>query len=322
MAPNNWSKEELLASVEAYAEMYRKQERGEKFVKKKIYDELSAAFDGKRSSKSFEYRMQNISHVVDELGFDFVKGLKPKQNVGDNVYKEIEISIKELKFLPITKTERLSHNDLYKVKANHIFKAVQKLLSESSDHPFGESIEYDVILDDGTKLPPKAVFGIAATEVLGFQVLPKHFTGGIDSPCFKILEESGYVIKPKGGSTKTKKQKQQSDTSIPLDSEDVIWTEGKPRRVMHLRRERSSGLARAKKAEFKSKNGRLYCERCKLDPVDFYGPEVGEACIEAHHTVPLSETSDDRKTTLDDLQCLCASCHRIVHKELRLKDSR
>lgn len=133
-------------------------------------------------------------------------------------------------------------------------------------------------MDDGTKLPPKAVFGIAATEVLGFQVLPKHFTGGIDSPCFKILEESGYVIKPKGGSTKTKKQKQQSDTSIPLDSEDVIWTEGKPRRVMHLRRERSSGLARAKKAEFKSKNGRLYCERCKLDPVDFYGPEVGEAC--------------------------------------------
>ena len=93
MAPNNWSKEELLASVEAYAEMYRKQERGEKFVKKNIYDELSAAFDGKRSSKSFEYRMQNISHVVDELGFDFVKGLKPKQNVGDNVYREIEISI-------------------------------------------------------------------------------------------------------------------------------------------------------------------------------------------------------------------------------------
>ena len=135
MAPNNWSKEELLASVEAYAEMYRKQERGEKFVKKKIYDELSAAFDGKRSSKSFEYRMQNISHVVDELGFDFVKGLKPKQNVGDNVYREIEISIKVLKFLPITKTERLSHNDLYKVKANHIYKAVQKLLSECCPLP-------------------------------------------------------------------------------------------------------------------------------------------------------------------------------------------
>ena len=321
MASNNWSKEELLASVQAYGEMYLKQERGEKFVKKEIYDELSATFGGKRSSKAFEYRMQNISHVVDELGFDFVKGLKPKQNVGDNVYREIESSIKELNFLPITKTERLSHSDLQKVKANHIFAAVQKLLSEKNDHAFGESIEYDVVLEDGIKLPPKAVFGIAATEVLGFKVLPKHFTGGIDSPCFKILEESGYVIKPKTGSIRVKEQKQQSNTSIPLDREDAIWAEGKPRRVMHLRRERSSGLARAKKEDFKLKNGRLYCERCNLDPVDFYGSEVGEACIEAHHKIPLSETSDDRKTSLDDLQCLCASCHRIVHKELRLKDS-
>jgi len=319
MTSSNWSKEELLASVEAYAEMYRKQKLGEKFVKKKIYDDLSVIFHGQRSSKAFEYRMQNISHVVDELGFDYVKGLKPKQNLGDNVYKEIKSLIKELNFLSATNTARLSHSDLHKVKASHIFKAVQELQFENNEHPFGESIEYDVILNDGTKLPPKAVFGIAATEVLGFQVLPKHFTGGIDSPCFKILEESGYIIKPKSSSTKTIKQ---SDNNIPADSEDIIWTEGKPRRIAHLRRERSSGLARAKKEDFKSKNGSLFCERCNLDPVDLYGPEVGEACIEAHHIVPLSETPDGRKTSLDDLQCLCASCHRIVHKELRLKDSR
>ncbi|WP_407945638.1 hypothetical protein [Paraburkholderia elongata] len=30
---------------------------------------------------------------------------------------------------------------------------------------------------------------------------------------------------------------------------------------------------------------------------------------------------EGHKTTLDDLQCLCANCHRIVHKVLR-KQSR
>ncbi|NPT56053.1 hypothetical protein GNZ13_15985 [Paraburkholderia sp. 5N] len=53
-----------------------------------------------------------------------------------------------------------------------------------------------------------------------------------------------------------------------------------------------------------------------------YGQEEAEACIEVHQaSTHVSEMGEGHKTTLDDLQCLCANCHRIVHKVLR-KQSR
>lgn len=55
--------------------------------------------------------------------------------------------------------------------AEHLFNAVQRLLA-GADHGFGESTDYDVVLDDGTRLPPKAVFGLAASEALGYDVIP------------------------------------------------------------------------------------------------------------------------------------------------------
>lgn len=62
-----WSNEELLASVEAYRRMAEKQEAGVSYSKKQVYEELAARYG--RSAKAFEYRMQNISAVLDELDF-------------------------------------------------------------------------------------------------------------------------------------------------------------------------------------------------------------------------------------------------------------
>ena len=83
-----WSKEELSASVVAYIEMRDLESRGEKFIKKKVYEKLSEQFG--RSSKAFEYRMQNISYVYSVLGRRWVSGLKPAKNVGTNVLPVIE----------------------------------------------------------------------------------------------------------------------------------------------------------------------------------------------------------------------------------------
>ena len=83
-----WSKEELSASVVAYIEMRNLESRGEKFIKKKVYEKLSKQFG--RSSKAFEYRMQNISYVYSVLGRRWVSGLKPAKNVGANVLPVIE----------------------------------------------------------------------------------------------------------------------------------------------------------------------------------------------------------------------------------------
>jgi hypothetical protein len=206
-------------------------------------------------------------------------------------------------------TERLPATELEKVTAEHVFAAVEELRSGAT-HSFGSSIDYDVLLEDGTRLPPKAVFGIAASKALGFEVGPRHFTAGLGSPCFRILESAGYEIVAKGGSS--------AIPTEPIET-DAEWREGTPRLRTHLRRERSASLREAKKAEFRrTHGGRLFCERCGEDPVEKYGTTDAEACIEVHHArVQVADMSEGHATRLEDLQCLCANCHRLTHREMK-----
>jgi 5-methylcytosine-specific restriction protein A len=204
--------------------------------------------------------------------------------------------------------QRLPSSELNKVCSDHIWNAVNKLLDGFEDHLFGPSTDYDILTDCGKLLPPKAVFGLAASEALGFKVEPKHFSGGLETTCFKILKQSGFNIV-------RKKEKGTASPRIPIPSEDREWSEGNPKRVSHLKRERASGLSQAKKDHFKREHGKLFCERCGLDPVSSYGGLHGEACIEAHHmNTSVATMGEDHMTKLEDLQCLCANCHRVIHR--------
>lgn len=195
------------------------------------------------------------------------------------------------------------------IGADHILEAVQMLLDGYADHAFGPSTDYDLIAMDGKRLPPKAVFGIAATLALKEEVLPKHFTAGETSTCFRILREAGYQVVRKG---------QPVELTLPLSESDQEWAEGRTKLVTHLVRERAKGLAQAKRSQFKREHGKLFCERCKLDPVEVYGSVDGEACIEVHHDdVHVSNMSSGHKTRLDTLKCLCANCHRFVHRQMK-----
>ena len=204
---------------------------------------------------------------------------------------------------------RLPAAELNKVRTYHIWLAVQQLLSGPGGHPYRDSTHYDVIAENGTRLPPKAVFGIAASRALGFEVQPQHFRGGIGTHCFRAIEAAGYSILSKNDPGQPNK--------VPPDTEDRIWIEGNPKVALHLRRERGSGVSSAKKRAFKSEHGRLACEQCGLEAETVYGPEFGGACIEVHHILPLSQGSHAQETRLEDLQCVCANCHRIIHRRLR-----
>jgi 5-methylcytosine-specific restriction protein A len=106
---------------------------------------------------------------------------------------------------------------------------------------------------------------------------------------------------------------------MPLTDEERRWVEGSLKVAKHLRRERKAGLADAKKAEFTIRNGRLYCERCTIDPVKEYGTEAAIACIEVHHAkVQVADMDEGHETSLDDLECLCANCHRLIHRQMAL----
>ena len=202
--------------------------------------------------------------------------------------------------------QRLSAAELNLVSSDHIWHAVDQFLTRSVEHPYRKSRKYDVVTDDGQHLPPKAVFGLAASEALGFEVLPQHFES-TDAIREKI-REAGFRVVPKNKSP---------PEEVPPNPEDRVWTEGRPRFCGHLKRERASGLAQAKKAVFRRKHGRLFCEKCGLDPVEEYGPDAGEACIEVHHKLPLAQMPPEISTQLKDLVCVCANCHRIIHRELR-----
>ncbi|QXI03688.1 hypothetical protein HU718_016765 [Pseudomonas tensinigenes] len=204
---------------------------------------------------------------------------------------------------------RLPAEELRKVTAEYIWKAVQYLLQGALPEDFGPSIDYDLLVDANVRLAPKQVFGLAASEALKFKVMPKHFTAGKGTVCFELLEAAGYKIIAKGDPIEL--------IDVPIDAEVQEWAEGQLKLVTHLRRERSPGLAKAKKADFIKAHGGLFCERCGLDPVETYG-EQGEACIEVHHdSVKVADMGEDHKTTLDQLLCLCANCHRVLHRELK-----
>lgn len=201
---------------------------------------------------------------------------------------------------------RLSARALQAVTAEHLWSAVQKLAQAPDDHPFGPSRGFDLVMEDGVRLAPKAVFGLAAAEALGFSVGPEHFSGGVASQSQRALVAAGFLVRPRGELSVA--------AALPLSGEERIWAEGRPRLVSHLRRERAGGLSQAKKKRFLREHGVLRCERCGLDPIAVYGSETGAACIEVHHAAThVSEMEPFHQTRLDDLECLCANCHRVEH---------
>lgn len=209
--------------------------------------------------------------------------------------------------------ERLPAELLKQATPDLIFASVVALLVGAT-HPFGESTDYDLITDEGLRLAPKAVFGLALSRALNREILPKHFSAGEDSVCFRLLREAGYRIVPKG-----EIQPAQAETDLNRDeTPPELYPEGAKVLKQHVERERAPAAARAKKADFIRKQGHLFCERCRADPVEIFASEHGAACIEVHHArVQVGHMPANHATRLEDLQCLCANCHRFVHRLLR-----
>lgn len=95
---------------------------------------------------------------------------------------------------------------------------------------------------------------------------------------------------------------------------DIYGTEGRTLTRVHVYKERDRALVKKAKRHYKRLWGKLTCQSCGLDPEIIYGHR-GDACIEAHHLVPIEELLPDSITTVSDLAMICASCHRIVHSE-------
>ena len=80
---SRWTDDELAAAVEAYRQMEARLADGLTLEKARVYRELAARHG--RTSKAWEYRMQNISYVLEQAGKDWLPGLRPAANVGTRV---------------------------------------------------------------------------------------------------------------------------------------------------------------------------------------------------------------------------------------------
>jgi 5-methylcytosine-specific restriction protein A len=85
---DRWSDDELRSSVKAYIEIRNLQMQGETVNKAAVYRLLEQQHG--RTAKSFEYRMQNISHVYALMGRSWAAGLKPARNVGTETAAKLE----------------------------------------------------------------------------------------------------------------------------------------------------------------------------------------------------------------------------------------
>jgi 5-methylcytosine-specific restriction protein A len=81
-AETPWSEVELRACVVAYREIWLCEQSGQSVNKSKLRREVIARELKGRSEGSYEFRMQNISALLDELGMAFVRGYLPRTNVG------------------------------------------------------------------------------------------------------------------------------------------------------------------------------------------------------------------------------------------------
>ncbi|WP_198670257.1 HNH endonuclease [Dyella sp. C9] len=91
---DDWSDSELTIAVITYREMQDEIAAGHAPNKRSTYRKLAASTG--RSAKSIEYRMQNISAVLNDLGQPWIPGLKPAANVGSNVSDRIKSTLADI----------------------------------------------------------------------------------------------------------------------------------------------------------------------------------------------------------------------------------
>lgn len=92
MANQSWSDEELAAATSAYLNMLHHEIAGHHYVKRDAVRQLQENGEvlENRTHASIEYRMQNISAVMEEMGLPRIHGYVPAKNIGTDSKERIK----------------------------------------------------------------------------------------------------------------------------------------------------------------------------------------------------------------------------------------
>ncbi|MHC9235873.1 hypothetical protein ACX9MO_09510 [Pseudooceanicola sp. 502str34] len=187
------------------------------------------------------------------------------------------------------------------VTAEHLWHAAGDLLA-GVEHPYGPARDFEAVLGDGQRLPPVALYALAAARALGRDIAPGEIVPGPGNPAFDTIKAAGMQLVLRGTARKWRE---------PLTVEDRIWAGPSRARITHLILERGLGLRAAKLAQVTRMYGRATCSACGCDPVAQHGP-AGLAALQVH----VVGGRDHFLVPLDALRCLCANCHAVAHDSL------
>ncbi|MGY4253400.1 hypothetical protein ACVI1L_000468 [Bradyrhizobium sp. USDA 4516] len=128
-----WSNEELKVCVLAYWKLITAEARGERVSKTELRNEALKQGLASRSESAYEFRMQNISAVLDELGLKRATGYAPMRNVGG--VKATLIELINEQWVRSNDLETPTENE--EALATRIISARQKLIGAKHEMPPG-----------------------------------------------------------------------------------------------------------------------------------------------------------------------------------------
>jgi 5-methylcytosine-specific restriction protein A len=118
----DWSDDELAFAIKLYLEMLELERSQQNYRKTDFFKQFCTKFE--RTPKSIEYRMQNISYVLNEMGLSWVAGLKPAKNVGKNIFNRIQALLTELPRLKEEIINVTADDDVLQTRVQYILDKV------------------------------------------------------------------------------------------------------------------------------------------------------------------------------------------------------
>jgi len=92
---------------------------------------------------------------------------------------------------------RLPASEIYRIQGEDIRRGIAEFKPNAPPDNFADSTRFDLLLDGHTRLPPKAVVGLAGQGPFGRILSPSEFSGGESSAAFRLLWDHGYEIATK-----------------------------------------------------------------------------------------------------------------------------
>jgi 5-methylcytosine-specific restriction protein A len=136
---------------------------------------------------------------------------------------------------------------------------------------------------------------------------------GMDREIWREFGSSPLNTKAAADLIRASVEELKEDVDDGWDEEEMA--EGRVVARAHARRERNPKV-RAKLIRARENKGALSCEICEWRFVN-RDRRLNDAPFEAHHKVPLS-LGGERKTRLADMALLCANCHRLIHRAMKI----